>query len=312
MKIAFNKKIVKGPWGGGNQMLSMLCNYLKEKGHKISFDLKDSPDIVVIMDVKDRSCSFSIEQLDNFKKKNKITVVHRINDNGSHRKNNAERNNDRMIYVNNKLADKTIFISNWLKKYYQERGLEPKNSYVIQNGTDRNTFYPDDRIRRHNEPIKLVTHHWSSNMAKGYVIYDKISTFCNNNPEIATFKFLGNCPENMLNNCCKISPKPFKEIPQYLNGQDCYITATQFESGGCHIVEGMACGLIPLVCIGGGGTEDYSTGYGFYYKTIDELINIIKRLRNNYDTYNNYRNYLRINYTYGSKEMNEFYEKVII
>jgi len=312
MKIAFNKKNIKGPWGGGNQILLLLCNYLKAKGHNICFDLNCNPDIVIMMDIKDSSCSFSIKQLEQFKNRTGVKVIHRVNDNGSHRQNNQERNDDMVIAINHKLVDKSVFISDWVKQYYIKRGLISNNNCVIPNGVDRSIFYPNNKIRMKNEPLKLITHHWSSNMAKGYLVYDKIATFCNNNPEIATFRFLGNSPSNMLKNCDKIKPKPYKEIPKYLQEQDVYITATQFESGGCHIIEGMACGLIPLVRIGGGGPEEYSKGYGFYYNTAEELINIIKLLRKDYALYTNYKDKICSQYIYGAKDMSKLYEKELL
>ena len=199
-----------------------------------------------------------------------------------------------------------------LRQYYKERGLDPKDSCVIQNGTDRESFFPikDIEVRGREEPLRIITHHWSSNIAKGFKIYDKLDGFCKRRPQIANFTFLGNSPDSLLVSCNKIAPKPYREIPPYLQSKDLYVTATQFESGGCHIVEGMSCGLLPMVRKGGGGTEEYSKGYGFMYSDFQELEDHIRRLYEDYDLFLEMRDNIRDNYTYGSREMCKEYMKV--
>lgn len=308
MKILFNKEIVNGPWGGGNQMLMLLVGYLRRRGHTVSFVLEDEKyDVLMIMDVKDSSCSFSIERTIEYKNKYGARTIHRVNDNGSHRKTDS-RSDENMIYVNKLLADKTIFISDWLREYYEQRNLHSKNYCVICNATDRGLFYPSrtNFVRGKNDPIKIITHHWSSNIAKGYDIYNDINYFCKKNPDIASFCFMGNPNRDYLKCDNIIAPQPYKEIPFYLRQHDVYVTASQFESGGCHIIEGMSCGLIPFVKIGGGGTEEYSEGFGIKYSSVDDFFKKLVLLKENYDLYVEYK--LRmLKYTYGAKEMCERY-----
>lgn len=311
MKVSINKKIVNGPYGGGNQMLILIADYLAAKGVGVSFELGEDTDVVLMMDVKKESCCFEIEKILELKKRKGIKVVHRINDNGSHRHNNKIR--DKMILDANKLADKTIFISEWVRDYFIERGFSGDH-VVIHNAADRTLFKPSDRNRQTNEPLKIVTHHWSDNMSKGYDVYGKIDGFCSDNPNIASFRFIGrDCSFTHFSSICeKITAKPYKEIPQYLSSQDVYISASLFESGGCHIVEGMACGLIPLVRKGGGGTEDYSRGYGFVFNDATELIDYIRKLYEDYDFYLETKNKVKNEYLYNSDDMCKVYYEAII
>lgn len=313
MKISLNKKIVHGPWGGGNQMLFLLSSYLQNHGYEISFSLDEDTKIVIIMDIKDASCTFPLKKLQEFKQKKDIKVIHRINDNGSHRQNNTERSDQAMISVNKSIADYSIFISHWLRKYYEERGLILDKKCVIPNGTNRSLFCPDLNLcaRNPDTPLSIITHHWSSNMAKGFAIYDQLDKFCKDNPRIAKFKYMGNYPSNFLTFCEKISPRPYSEIPFYLRPNDIYVTATQFESGGCHIIEGMSCGLIPFVRLGGGGTEEYACGFGQLYGDGESLIEAIKNLYNDYNLYLKMRQNIRDNYSYSSDDMSKQYLSVI-
>jgi len=58
MKITFNRKIVDGPYGGGNQILRLLVRYFKNKGFDVSFSLDEDTEIVIAMDVRDEVCTF--------------------------------------------------------------------------------------------------------------------------------------------------------------------------------------------------------------------------------------------------------------
>ena len=42
MKFSFNRKIVNGPWGGGNLFVKSMTEYLISMGHKVSFELEDN------------------------------------------------------------------------------------------------------------------------------------------------------------------------------------------------------------------------------------------------------------------------------
>ena len=49
MKISIGSPIFTGPYGGGNLFVKNLTKFLKEKGHKVVFNLKDSDiDLILI------------------------------------------------------------------------------------------------------------------------------------------------------------------------------------------------------------------------------------------------------------------------
>ena len=48
MKISFGSKIINGPYGGGNNFIKNLKQFLEEKGHVVVTDLKDN-DIDIIL-----------------------------------------------------------------------------------------------------------------------------------------------------------------------------------------------------------------------------------------------------------------------
>ena len=306
VKIAINKRAVKGPYGGGNQVLNLLLDFLKKHGDSVAYDLRDIPDVILMFDSRKNSGEFNWMDI---KKKYgfSIPVIYRINDNGAHREDNRDED---VIELSNMFSPKLIFVSEWVKEYYRIKGVEVVNSTVIDNATDRHLFFSKCRIRGKNEPIKLVTHHWSNNMAKGYKVYDEVSKFCLKDRRFS-FRFVGNAPSNSLLNCERFPPQKFVHLPSFLQDCDAYISASAFEAGPCHVVEGMACGLIPLVKIGGGGTEAYSNGFSITFNDSSDLIEHLGLLYNDYDMFCHYKNNIDKNYVYSSTDMCQKYYDVI-
>jgi len=310
MKIAFNKEIVNGPYGGGNNVLSLLASFLKRNNVEVCFRLEEDVDIIVVMDVRDSSCCFSLKQIEDFKNKHNVYILHRVNENTIHRKNNSINMDDMIISFNKKFTpDVVVYLSQYLCDYFKDKGLDVSNSVVIGNGSDRSLFRYAENKRKSTDPIKVITHHWSDNMMKGYKTYDLLSDYCFKNPNIARFTFMGNCPKGFLRNAVKISPQPYNKIPFYLSQHDVYVTASLYEPGGCHIVEGMSCGLIPLVAKNTGGCIEYSNGYNLMYDNINGLLKHINHLYANFDFFLEKKNCMA-SFTYGSEEMCQQYMSV--
>jgi glycosyltransferase involved in cell wall biosynthesis len=211
----------------------------------------------------------------------------------------------------NLISDKTIFISQWLKNYFMMKGMNTRNGIVIDNACDRSLFKPDYHIRKPNDPLKIVTHHFSPNMAKGYDYYEKLSEFCNAYPDVARFRFIGNAPDGYLRKTQIFTPQNYIDMPKYIQDQDVYISATQFESGGYHMVEGMACGLVPMIRFGAGGPLNYAYNYCISFENIEDMIHKVKGLYNNYDMYQYLHNKVESEYTYSSDDMCKKYLDVI-
>lgn len=310
MNISINKQLVHGPYGGGNQVLSLFRDYLTRKGHTVSDKISMNTDVIYIWESKPSSMSFNMDDISEYLIGNpKCFVIHRINDNGLHRNDAVQR--DQWFKRANDLSDATIFISDWAKDYYSKLGMK---GVVINNGADRSLFHPIDKIRIDKSPIRIVTHHWSDNINKGYDIYKEVDKFCQNNPQTANFRFIGRtiCFNQFSDKCEKIPQLPYKEIPPYLMTEDVYITASLYEAGGCHIVEGMSCGLIPLVRKGGGGTECYSKGFNKIFGDSRELLDYIVKLYDDYDLFISMKNKIANEYTYSSEDMCDLYYGCIL
>ena len=266
MKISIGTKIKKNQaWGGGNNFAINLSKFLKNKGFKIYYDLKcNDLDFILMTDPRKKSQSSSFDDLDvkNYLNKinNKTIVIHRLNE-CDERKNTNYLNKE--LLNANKVADFTVYISNWLKKSLITSGFSKKNNMVILNGANRSLF----KFSKNNwkkGKLKIVTHHWSSHHNKGAEIYTLLDDLLNENywKKRIKFTYIGNSPKGInFNNTKLIKPLYGKKLVNELMKNHVYITGSINEPGGNHQNEGAIVGL-PLMYLKSGCMSEYCKGFG--------------------------------------------------
>ncbi len=286
MKIFSNQSIKYSPWGGGAHFFTNLAELLIEKGHDVIFNLKKNTfrldnNIDLILIIK------NFEELNPniIKYKNKFPttkVLHRINE-CDKRKNTDYV--DEIIFNSNKIANTSVFISNWLANYFVKKGF--KKSYkVIYNGCNSNFFYPQKK-KELGEVINLVTHHWSSNWMKGFDIYTELDKILGERNDIS-FTYIGRYYNGYTPKNTKLIP-PFygARLGEELRKYDIYLTASRWEPCGMHHIEGASCGLPVLYHQYGGGINESCKNYGLDYKDIPSLLEGINKIKNSYQEYRN-------------------------
>ena len=276
MKISIGTKIKDGPWGGGNLFAINLKKYLEDNGHKVVLDLKDNDiDIILITEPRKTSESSAFTHIEvlnylSFVKKDTL-VVHRINE-CDERKNTNYVN--KYLLNANKVADHTIFVSNWLKNLYIKQGFYNLNTSVIYAGADneifnRVNFKPWDKSR----PLKIVTHHWGANWNKGFDFYLLIDDLMNDKrwKNLIEFTYIGNVPSNVrFQNSRLVKPLAGLELATEIKKHNLYLTGSLNEPSGNHHIEAAQCGL-PLLYINSGGIPEYCNGFGMMFNNKDDL-----------------------------------------
>lgn len=289
MNIFFNKIPINGPYGGGNIILRLLVDYCQDKGHNTFFDLNVKPDVSFIFDSRE---NLSTESFLDIKNKSGV-VIQRINDNDKHR--NMIGNKDQAQVKTSQFASGIIYISKWIKDYFNLA----KNGVVIHNSCDRKLFTPS--VDLNIDKLRIITHHWSNNENKGFEVYRQLALLASTYKDIE-FNFMGNAPKDF--DCLKlIAPQKYTDIPFYLRQSNVYVSASRYEAGGCHLVEGMGCGLYPIVERLGGGTTEYLDGYGDVFSSFEELKEKILLLRSNKNLLKSKIENVRNNYIYDSEDM---------
>ncbi len=313
MKISIGAKIKQSPWGGGNKFAINLADYLKSRGWVVVTDLADKDiDIILMTEPRRYSASSTYNQLkisEYVIKHPGTVVIHRINNCDEGR--NTRKLNKYLTRAN-KVADSTIFISNYLKNIYIGKGLiKNKNFRVIKNGADDNLFKRDGRIRWDKKGIlKIVTHHWSSNYNKGFDIYkelDKLAQTAIDGIKIS-FNYIGNIPDDFnFENTKVISPLDKGKLVNEIKKNHIYVTGAKGEGAGMHHIEAALCGL-PLLYRNSGALPEYCKGFGVMFNGVydlrEKLIKIIKEYDFLFDKMEQY--------PYNSRNMCENYENFIL
>ena len=309
MKVSIGSKIINGPWGGGNLFVINLKNYLEQNGHQVIFDLTDKDiDLILLTDPRSRkesSSTFSHKDIKIYKTyvNQNVKVVQRINE-CDERKNT--KNINKFYLDASEVADKVVFVSEWLQKIYLNLGIDKNKSLVIMSGSDKKIFNKKNLIDFNEKEIKFVTHHWSSHPNKGFRIYKEFDNLISK-PQYSNLKFtyIGNIPKNFeFKNTKIVKPLFGNELASEIKNHNIYLTASINEPSGNHHIEAALCGL-PILFLKSGGIPEYCTNYGVGFDGSFEgsfeegLIEIIK----NYDSYIKKLE----NYPYESNKMCEEY-----
>ncbi len=287
MKISIGTEIIDGPFGGGNEFLKNLINYLDQQGHKVINHLNDNDIDIILMTnplMSSETSSFNSFDIESYLKfsNNKAIVLQRFNE-------CDERKGTKGINVKlnkfNQVVDINIFVSDWLKNIFSDYDLSKKKSYVVKGGPNKKIFNnKDKKYWDKKSKLKLVTHHWSDNLMKGYLEYKQIDEFLEyeNYKDLFEFTFIGNMPKNIrFNNINVLNPLTGESLSNELKKHDIYITASENEPSGNHHMEGALCGL-PILFKDSGATAEYCHDFGVSYE-IESFGKSLDSIKENYD-----------------------------
>jgi len=281
MKISIGLKSKNKAWGGGNQFVKNLSNYLIKNNHKVTYNLNSEDiDLILLIDPRPESESASFNHFDiqNYlKKKPDTIIVHRINECDERKKTNHVNH---FIKQASKVSDFRIFISKWLQTIHS---INKNNEKVILNGADTKIF-KNYKNKIKNKKINIVTHHWSAHEMKGmkyYIFLDQLLKTNSFNKNFS-FSYIGNLAKDHKFRFSKIyKPKHGIELAKNISKHNVYITASQNEPGGNHHVEALNCGL-PILYIKSGPMQEYCKNYGYGFKNEIELKQCLFKIKKNY------------------------------
>ena len=262
------------PWGGGSVTINMLREALTELGYVVVFNLNNNDiDVLFIMDP--RTWCDPFDEIIKYSKINKAKIVHRVGDIGLHGKPELTNLLKKSIVE----ADYVTYISKFAKKYLS---IDHPNSNVIELAPSKIFFSNRKENLNLSYPIKIVTHHWSTNILKGFDYYKKLDSFLLNNKNIE-FTFIGRLPDGFsFDNSIYISPLGKKSLSKILPKYDIYLSASKWETGGNHVLEAIGAGLPILFHEDGGGINDYCYEYGLSYNSFNDMIKKIDELIEKY------------------------------
>jgi glycosyltransferase involved in cell wall biosynthesis len=282
MKIHILYNFREQPWGGGNQFLKALKKTWEQS--EIYTELPDEADAIIFNSFPSDSIHYFF---DLFKLKrsfpNKL-IVYRLNGPYSFIRGNGKMIDYIIALFNKTLSDGIIFQSSWCKKNNDEYfGIKSKNSTVIFNASDDHFFYPrkEDYSVVENKKINLIAVSWSSNMRKGFPIYEFLDQYL----DFTKYEmvFVGNSPIP-FKQIKSIDPVESKQLGEILRQQDIYITASQNDPCSNSLIEALSCGL-PAVVLNDGGHPELVAGGGETFNSTDDLLDMIEKVASNLQEY---------------------------
>jgi glycosyltransferase involved in cell wall biosynthesis len=282
-RVAMNLRPVYSSWGGGNQWLTQTARYLRASGYSVRFDLGAEVDAILLthFGLTGRT-SFSLDELKSYlRSRPGVRVIHRVNDNDVRK---ATGEMDRRLAQYDELAHHTVFISAWLRDYHAERWFDVRRPHsVIINGADAAVFHPIGSAGwKPGEPLRLVTHHWSDNWLKGFKVYAEVDRMIAEG-ELRDVELwvIGRWPKEIQWRAAKLFPPANGEaLAALLRQCHAYLTASLWEPGGMHFIEGAQCGLPVLFHEDGGGICEVASRFGIGYR--DDIAGAVQVLRERY------------------------------
>ncbi len=282
-RIAFNMSPVERPWGGGNWWLAQIVRRLRATGSDVRFDLDDTPDCIVVVDPRvGDNVGFGADEIEAYRKLHPgARCLHRINECDLRKGTNEI---DALLAEANRVADHTVFISAWLRDYHAERWFDLSRPHsVILNGADPAIFHPvGSEEWKPGDPMRLVTHHWSDNPMKGFDVYQEVDRLiAAGELQGVELWVIGRWPRACDWRAARTFPPiTGPELAGLLRRGHVYLTASRWEPGGMHHVEGAQCGLPVLYHEDGGGIVEMASRYGIGYR--DDVAGAIGEMRERY------------------------------
>jgi glycosyltransferase involved in cell wall biosynthesis len=246
-----------------------LSATLRRLGFRVQHHLRGRVDAIVMIDPRKLSTiQFDAAEIAAYKQAHPhVPVLHRINECDQRKGSDFM---DALLAEASRSVDFTVFVSEWLRDYHGERWFDRARPHAaILNGADPAVFHPFGGARwQPGEPLRVVTHHWSTGALKGFAEYGQIDRMIADG-ELPGFELwvIGRWPEEMKWRAARTFPAAHGErLAGLLRQCHLYVTASRWEPCGMHYTEGAQCGL-PVVFhedVGGGG--ELLSKYGISFR----------------------------------------------
>lgn len=284
-RIAFSARPIHGPWGGGNQWLLQMVRFLKFTGYDVCFELDDDVDCALILPSRLQGrMTFGLSELREHRRRNpRFRVIYRVNDNDVRKGGSGM---DEFLATLDEVTDHTVFVSAWLRDYHAERWFDRDRPHsAILNGADPSIFHPiGSRPWKNGEPFRIVTHHWADNPMKGFAEYAALDALIADGT-LPGFELwvIGRWPADIAWKKARTFP-PFSgpKLADLLRQCHGYITASRWEPGAMHHIEGAQCGLPLIYHEDSGGNVEMGERFGVSFR--EDLATAALRLRDEYTT----------------------------
>lgn len=276
-RIHIIHKFQNGPFGGSNQFAKMLKTFLQNEDRYT----EDPAEANVLLFLSYAELKTVIALKNEFPDK---TIIHRLDGPVQLHSGIKSRIKDQIIFWANKhLANATIFQSEWSHRENRRLGL-PRNSreIVIRNAAASDIFNTQDKTEFSNTgKTKVIITSWSTNMAKGYPVYQWLDQNLDFNKYQLTF--VGRSPVE-FKNIRQVAPLSSSQLAEELKKHDIYLTASEKDACSNALIEALSCGL-PAIARNDGGHPELVKNGGELFNSVEEIPDLLRKIAYSYSIY---------------------------
>jgi glycosyltransferase involved in cell wall biosynthesis len=274
-EIAFAHTFRRPPYGGANQFLLALRGELRRRGLRVGANVVTRATRACLLN----SFAFDDERLRRTLRPG-CRVVHRVDGPVSLYRGFDDGADDRIVRLNDELADATVFQSRYSLAAHEELGIRLRNPIVISNAVDPRIFHPAaERSPLFGRRIRLIATSWSPNPNKGAATYRLLDRALD--PSRYELTFVGQIAEP-LERARVVPPVGSEALAALLREHDVYVAASLNDPCSNALLEGLACGLPAVYARSGGHPELVGEG-GLGFSDPDELPSLLDRLVDEYE-----------------------------
>jgi len=277
LKIHILFDFVSGAWGGGNQFLKAIQNYLVKKN--VYTNDYNNADIILINSHHNLIKALKIK----LQNKN-IIFIHRIDGPIYFYRDDGYFLDELIFKLNTILADGTIFQSNYTKNASLKRGISLNHQFneIIINAPNPKIFYTK-KSNSTNKKIKLIATSWSGNIKKGFDVYQWLDNHLDFNKYEMTF--VGNSPVKFKQVIHKKTMNSI-DLANELRLSDIFIFASKVESCSNSLLEALHCGL-PTIAFNSSSNPEIVKDGGELFDEPVQIPLLLEKIIANYSTYQN-------------------------
>lgn len=281
MRIFILHAFHAGPWGGGNQFLKGMRDYLQKKG--LLTDSLSDADVVLLNSFPFKSERILFQLiLQKIRKPNTI-IIHRIDGPLSFYRGHGKIVDILIWSLNNLISDGTIFQTEWSRaanSSYQ-KGQQKYVATIVNAPLPIFAQSAKGRIGKISGKIRLIAVSWSPNWNKGFNYYKYLDDHLDFSRYSMTF--VGRSPIRFRNIHIH-KPVLADDLVQLLASNDIYITASLNDPCSNALLEALAVGL-PAVARASGGHPEIVKEGGVLFSSPEEVLKAIDAVAHNYHTY---------------------------